>query len=270
MKCATLYLVALTAIPAAALAQAPLSTHVSYTTYAAGLHVADVDAGIGLSPSDYRITLSYHTTGLTSIFMHGRQDDVVSGGWTGSVPKPARFLGIGRWRGEDRVARIDYERGMPVVRELKPSNDEEREPVPVALQQNTIDGVSALAQLVRTVDRTGRCDGAIRTYDGRRAVEIKATTGGFEMLEPTSRSIFAGRALRCDFSGRQVAGFKIDDDRDKAGRPLNGSAWLAPLQNGQTPLPVRITFQTRWMGDMTMYLTGLGNGADIDVARREQ
>jgi len=265
-----LWILALTATPAAALAQAPSATRVSYATYAAGMHVADVSAGIGLSAKDYQLTLSYQTTGLAGVFVRGQQDDVVSGGWNGTVPRPNRFIGTGRWRGEDRVARIDYDRGTPVVRELKPSNDEEREPVPLALQQNTIDGVSALAQLVRTVEKTGRCDGTIRTYDGRRAVEIRAMTGGYDMLDQTSRSVFAGRALRCNFTGRLVAGFKIDDDREKAARPLTGSAWLAPLQNGQAPLPVRITFQTRWMGDMTMYLTGFGDSPKMDVAGREQ
>jgi hypothetical protein len=269
MKYATLWFLALTATPAAVLAQTP-ATRVAYATYAAGLHVADVDAGVGLGSSDYKIVLSYRTIGLTNVFMRGRQDDVVTGGWNGSIPRPSRFIGMGRWRGEDRIARIEYDRGMPVVQELKPVNEEEREPVPAALQQNTIDGVSALAQLVRTVDRTGRCDGAIRTYDGRRAVEIKAVTGGFEMLEPTSRSVFSGRALRCNFTGRLVAGFKIDEDRDKAAKPLNGSAWLAPLRNGQAPLPVRITFETRWMGDMTMYLTSVSDATTIDLARRDQ
>jgi len=270
MKCATLWFVVLATVPGAALAQAPLSARLSYGSYAAGLHVAEVDAKVGLGQNDYQITVSYHTTGLTSVFVNGRQDDVVTGSWNGSVPRPARFVGIGRWRGEDRIARIEYDRGAPVVRELKPSNDEEREPVPLALQQNTIDGVSALAQLLRTVDRTGRCDGAIRTYDGRRAVEIKAVTAGFEMLEPTSRSVYAGKALRCNFTGRLIAGFKVDEDREKAARPLNGSAWLAPLQTGQAPLPVRIAFQARWMGDMTMYLTGFGDAAAMDVAKRDQ
>ena len=201
--------------------------------------------------------------------MHGHQDDVVSGGWAGTMPRPSRFVGIGRWRGEDRVARIDYQHGMPVVRELQPSNEEEREPVPVTLQQNTIDAVSALAQLLRTVEKTGRCDGAVRTYDGRRAVDVQATTVGPEMLEPTSRSVFTGRALRCNFTGHLVAGFKLDEDHAKAARPLTGSAWLAPLREGEAPLPVRIVFQTRWMGDMTMYLSGFGDGDTVDLARGE-
>lgn len=261
---------AVMASPAVAHAQAPLAAHLTFNTYAAGLQVAEVDAGIALGPTTYQIELAYHTTGMTSVFVHGYQYDLVTGSWGSAVPRPSRFLALGQWRGEERVVRIEYDRGTPVVKEMRPTADEEREPVPASLQQNTIDAVSALAQLVRTVEKTGRCDGAVRTYDGRRAVEIKATTGGEEMLPTSSRSIFAGKALRCDFVGRLVAGFKLDEDREKAARPLRGSAWLAPLRTGEAPLPVRITFQTRWMGDMTMYLTAVDDDPKVNLARHRR
>ncbi len=44
---------------------------------------------------------------------------------------------------------------------------------------------------------------------------------------------------------------------------------MAPLGPGEPPLPVRITFQTRWLGDMTMYLTGYGDGSIIDLAKHQ-
>jgi Protein of unknown function (DUF3108) len=270
MRPATLWLVALMTPPAAANAQATLSAHVTYETYTAGLNIAEIDAGLDLGPSSYQLSLAYHITGLTSVFFGGSQYDIVDGSWAGVAPRPRQFVGRGRWRGEQRVARIEYNGGMPVVRELKPPNDEEREQVPDSLQQNTIDSVSALAQLVQTVAKTGRCDGSVRTYDGRRVIDIQSKTIGEEMVPPTSRSIFTGKALRCDFVGRVVAGFKLDDDRDKAGKPLRGSAWLAPAGVGTTALPVRMTFQTRGFGDATMYLTAVGEGASIDVSKHLQ
>jgi hypothetical protein len=107
----------------------------------------------------------------------------------------------------------------------------------------------------------------VRTYDGRRTVEIEAHTVGDEVLEPTNRSSFSGKTLRCDFSGRMLAGFLFGDDRERDSKPMHGSAWLAPVAAGGTPLPVRMTFQTRWFGDATMYLTGIGPGADLQIAK---
>jgi hypothetical protein len=93
----------------------------------------------------------------------------------------------------------------------------------------------------------------VHTYDGRRATEVEAHSVGEETLDSTKRSIFAGRALRCDFAGRMLAGFKFDD-RPSDLKPLHGSAWLAPVVPGAPPLPVRMRFETRWFGDATMYL----------------
>lgn len=211
--------------------------------------------------------LRYHTTGVAGVFVRGHQFDVVSGNWHALRAQPFRFVGEGSWRGIDRQTEIDYQDGKPVLRQLIPPNNFEREPVPDGLQANTVDTLSALAELVRVVDATGRCEAAVRTYDGRRAVDIEAHTVGEEMLESTSRSSFAGRALRCDFSGRMLAGFLFGDDRERESRPMHGSAWLGPIIAGGPRLPVRMTFETRWFGDATMYLTEVRSGSGVKVAR---
>jgi hypothetical protein len=262
-------------LPCAASAQAPSQTavhptapfHARYDTYAAGMHVAEVETGLSLGPWTYQLNLGYHTTGMVGFFFRGHQFDFVDGSWHGVQAEPSRFVGEGSWRGIDRQADIEYQDGKPIIRQLSPPNDAEREPVPEALQAHTIDTLSALAELIRVVDATGRCETAVRTYDGRRAVAIEAHTVGEEVLEPTDRSSFAGRTLRCDFSGRMLAGFLFGDDRERDSKPMHGSAWLAPLAAGGPRLPVRMTFETKWFGEATMYLTGLGPGADVKIAR---
>jgi hypothetical protein len=254
-------------LPGAALAQAPLSLHASYDTYAAGIHVAKVETGLSFGPWTYQINLGYRTTGLAGFFVRGHQYDLVNGSWHGLRATPSRFLGEGTWRGIDRQAEIEYQDGRPIIRQLMPPNDLEREPVPDGLRANTVDTLSALAELIRVVDSTGRCEAAARTFDGRRTVQVEAKTAGDETLEPTNLSSFAGRALRCDFSGRMLAGFLFGEDRTREGRPMHGSAWLAPITGGGPRLPVRMTFETKWFGDATMYLTGVGPGSDVRIAR---
>jgi hypothetical protein len=151
--------------------------------------------------------LIYHTTGLVGWPFRGHQLTTVKGAWQGDRPEPLRFWGDGLWRGEPRQALIDYNNGQPVVRSLVPPNDAEREPVPAELQANTVDTLSALRLLIGKVQNTGRCEAETRTADGRRLAVISARTVGDETLESTSRWIFSGRALRCDFEGRQLAGF---------------------------------------------------------------
>ncbi|MDR3538591.1 MAG: DUF3108 domain-containing protein [Acetobacteraceae bacterium] len=240
--------------------------HASYDTYAAGLDVAEVEAGFGLGPWSYQVRLAYHTTGFVGFFYRGHQFNEVDGSWREDEPVPTEFSGEGEWRGQSRLARIDYRNGHPQIRTLVPPNEAEREVVPDALQANSIDTLSALADLIRHVADTGRCETVVHTYDGRRATEITAVTVGEEVLAPTSRSSFSGPALRCDFTGQMVAGFKFNDDQSADRKPLHGSAWLARVVPGAPPVPVRMTFETRWFGTTTMYLKALSTGAQAVAA----
>jgi hypothetical protein len=233
----------------------PSQFRLSYDTYAAGLEVMQMAAFFGLGPWNYQIDIDYHTTGLVGFLYRGHQANTVRGTWQDDRAAPVEFSGEGMWRGQQRRTLIDYDHGQPQVRDLVPPQQSEREPVPPDLQLHTMDTLSALAQLMRHVERDRSCDIRLRTYDGRRLLEISARTGGNETLESTSRSMFSGPALRCDFEGREVAGFLLGDTDPEHRRPLHGSAWLAPLKPEGPVLPVRIAFQTRWFGPATMYLT---------------
>lgn len=254
-------------LPSAALGQAPPAVHASYATYAAGLEIAHVEAGVSMGPRDYSMDLAYRTTGMAGFLFHGHQYYEVQGVWYGMRPMPDHFVGQGTWHGRERLTDIAYEHGQPRVRRLLPTDDDPREPVPETLQSNSIDILSALMELIRSVGSTGRCDATVRTYDGRRAVEIEAHTVGQEELAPSRRSDFSGSALHCSFSGHMVAGFKIDGNRAREAKPLHGSAWLAPVVAGGPPIPVRMSFETRWFGDATMELTGVRKSRDAALAR---
>ncbi len=229
----------------------------AYDTYAGGIEVMQMRVFFGLGPWNYRIDLDYHTTGLVGLLYRGHQTNTVRGMWHDDQAAPLRFFGEGVWRGHDRRTLIGYDDGVPQILELQPPQETEREPVSPELQRHTMDTLSALAQLMRRVEHDHACETEVHTFDGRRVLDITAHTGGSERLEPTGRSTFSGPTLRCDFEGREVAGFLFGQDDPDHRRPLHGSAWLAPVLPDTPPLPVRIEFQTRWFGLATMYLTSV-------------
>ena len=241
-------------------AQTAAPVHATYEIYALGLPIAHLRAEFLISSHDYRIDLSYQTTGLVGALFRGWQSSNVQGVWNGERPAPLRFSGDGFWRGHERHVLIDYQGGAPIIRTLVPPNEEEREPVPPALQVGAIDTLSAMALLIRQVERTGRCETEVATYDGRRLADIVARTGGDETLRASRWSVYGGTALRCDFEGRLRAGFLHGQDAATAERPLLGSAWLGQAVPGGPPLPVQLSFETRWFGHATMYLTEAGTG----------
>jgi len=242
-------LLLLSAAPACA---EPVRAH--YQTYAAGLQVLVMDADWDVEPATYRVHLAFHTVGALSLAFSSRNDSVAEGRFEAGRVLPRRFFSAGTQRGVQRVTQIDYPAHDPQIRQLVPPNDEERDPVPPAEQAGTADTLSALAQLIRNVNLTGRCDGQVRTFDGRRLGELAVHTGPVQELEATSRSSYTGPALRCDFEGRQIGGFVHDADPATLRRPQRGTAWFASAVPGGPKLPVRIEFQTHWFGAATMYL----------------
>ncbi len=249
-----------------ALAEPQARIHAAYQVYAMGLHVADVDAMLSIGPVGYRMDITYATTGVLGFFSTGRQVSSVEGGWSATAPLPHQYRSTGAWRGEDRIALIDYESGHPIVRRIVPPREKEYEPVPEAIRDASTDTLSAAAELLRRAARTGRCEARGLVYEGRRASELTARTGGEEIVPPTTRSVFAGRALRCDFTGHVVAGFKFTDDASARTRPLSGSAWLAQPVPGAIPIPVQLWFETRWFGTARMYLTSARADPPVVVA----
>lgn len=251
-------------------AQAPQAglTSLSYATYVAGLTVMTMEADIALGTAGYRIDLASRTAGTYGALFRGETRTSAEGRWAGGLVAPQRYAVAGHWRGNPRRILIEYESGLPKVLKLQPPNEEERELVPGDLQRETVDQLSAAALLARRVTQSGRCEGEARTFDGRRLTEIAVSTGGWEELPPESRSSFAGRALRCDFNGRVLAGFFLKDDRAAAARPQTGSAWLASPVPGAPMVPVRLRMDVRWIGSATMYLTGATTGGAPSVRVR--
>ena len=227
-----------------------------YEAYAGGLNVIDVDARFQVGADRYTVELETHTVGAFGLLMSSRQKTTVEGRFAGSRPVPERFFSSGTLRGAPRVTQIDYSRGQPTIRQLVPPNESEREPVAPEQQADTVDTLSAAAELIHQVNATGRCEGRATTFDGRRLSVLEARTSGEQVLEPTGRSSFAGKTLRCDFVGRQLGGFTLNEDRERLARPQQGTAWFAVVEPGGPMIPVRIAFRTRWFGDATMYLVG--------------
>ena len=249
-----------------ALAQAPEALHLTYTTYAAGLHVAAVRADLMFGPYQYQVRVAYHTTGLIGFFDSGRESSAVDGIWYAGRPEPREFSSLGVWHGKKHATLIDYRGSDPLVKTLLPP-DRNREPVPPALQDHTLDTLSALALLMRQAAATRQCDASVRTYDGRRVVQLTAHGVGWEKLPRTDRSTYSGPALRCDFASRVLAGFKRGTDA-KDQPPLHGTIWFAAALPGEPPVPVRLRFETAWFGDATTYLTDVKAEVAPQVAQQ--
>jgi hypothetical protein len=136
--------------------------------------------------------------------------------------------------------------------ELEPPNEADREPVPEALRHGTVDALSAVAKLTRTVAATGRCDAAAAVYDGRRRADYTARTEGMQLLPP--EGAFGGEALRCGFESRLRAGWRTEREAEWARQPQPATAWFGRPLPGRQAIPVRIEMPSRWLGTVRVVL----------------
>jgi hypothetical protein len=226
----------------------------SYRFYVLGVPVGDAVLSIDLAAPAYRVGLRFHTTGLVDVvasdWLNARARGVFSGG-----PAPLEYVSNSRLHGQDRVVSMVWRDGLPAVTAIAPPNTGEREDVPAQWRARAIDPLSSIAQLVHQAATTGRCDGSVRSFDGRRLQEFNSRTVGEEDLAPSRHSDFSGRGLRCDFTDRVLAGYRLGSGRDDDMRPRRGTIWLAPLHPGDQRVPVRASVETLWLGDAMVYLT---------------
>ena len=230
----------------------------TYNVVAAGLTVMELNATLDITEAGYAVEFRTRLRGVASAFGGGQLTTRVEGVWVGDAARPRRYVSEGTLRGsETRRTVLEWPGGQPAIRLMVPPNDAEREPVPDADQRNTIDNLSAIAQLVRQVRRSGRCEGAVRVFDGRRLSALSATSQGQERFAP-ARDEWSGVALKCGFEGRFLAGFRRDEDVEAARRPQVGTAWLGEAAPGQPVMPVRVETVSRWFGTLSARLASAG------------
>jgi|HubBroStandDraft_1064217.scaffolds.fasta_scaffold22125_2 hypothetical protein len=231
------------------------AAELNYSLYVVGLPLADATLNLDLAAPAYRARLRFHTVGVAELFVGDRLDEHTSGRFESDRPAPIEYLSSGRQHGTDRVVGMTWHDGTPVVTTITPPNGTEREEVPAALLPHTMNPLDAVVMLLQLVARTGHCEGSSRAYDGRRLQLLEARTTGEEDIPPSARSSFSGRALRCDFTDKTLAGFRIGTGRDDDMREHHGTVWLAKISPASQKLPVRVSVETRWFGDATIYLT---------------
>jgi len=238
------------AVPAAA---EPLV--VRYEVRAAGLAVMTMLAHLDLAPGHYRLRTEVQSTGLAAILGNSRQVTSTEGSWQASTPRPLRYRAEGIWRGSPRQVAMDWPTPeAPVIRQLVPPPESEREAVPPALQRDTMDGLSAMVLLSRAAAETGRCEGVAPVFDGRRRADYRAATEGRERLAESAG--FSGEALRCAIEVRVLAGWRSEQDATAGRVPQRATAWLARLRPDWPVLPVRIDLPSRWFGSVRISLLG--------------
>lgn len=244
-----LLLLAAAAAPLQAQAEAWRAT---YVITVAGAVVMEAEVAFDLGGETYRVEARTRTRGLASLMARGESVTLSEGRWQGGQAQPRLYESQGHWRGTARRARLEYgPDGEPRVLVMQPAQDMARAPLPPGPRAGTLDNLSALAQLVRHVRDTGRCDVTATGFDGRRLTRFEVTRD--PVVQVADRGL-----LRCVIESQPLAGYALD--RPDAANPTQVNAIFGVLRPDTPALPVRVEIASRWWGRIEATLVAITRG----------
>ncbi|WP_420562230.1 DUF3108 domain-containing protein [Thalassobaculum sp.] len=265
MKQLALAALLLTASAPALAATGPMRA--TYEVYFGGLHILSAESEFAPDSSSYAVTAKAQTRGILEVFFDWRGETRSAGRFDADRAVPGRHTNFG-WRGdEQRSVILTYgPDGEVIETSIDPAPDpEEVTALPEDAEIGTIDPLTVIAQLSRTMSQTGTCDGEFAVYDGRRRYDLRVTDRGTETLPPTSYSIFSGEAKSCQVEYAMLGGQRKDPNKySKTAR--DRVVYVArPVKDGPA-IPVALKIETDF-GTLMAHLTGVE--APKDLALRD-
>jgi hypothetical protein len=236
-------LAALALLPWPAVA-APAPLAVRYEADVAGFPVVSFAFRLDETGKAYTLDGQVKTVGLLRLFYRFDLATDSTGTIAAGALKPSFHEQQLRVRGHDRIARLDYPGDGTVKTSLVPPVDVGR-PKPTPQQTvETLDPLSAILAIGRSVAATGRCSGRFPVYDGRRRYDLVLADDGTARLEKSADYGYAGEVRRCSVAAVKIAGFSWDQDYSP--HTTDGRVWFAAPRPGAPALPVRIEFGSGW------------------------
>lgn len=229
---------------------------ITYTVYSHWLPVMKVGTDFRLGENHYDVDLTARAQGLFSLFSNLNVESVAHGAISGERVTPSRYDSSGWSRHAQRHVIVDYPQGHPYLALQDPA-EPDREKVAPALAQGAADILSTMTKILLQVRDTGKCDGTFDIFDGVRLTRFTLRTDGSDM-RPDVFNEKKVSALRCAFSGYQVAGFIIGHQAKSLREPHGGMIWFESVA-GFGPVPVRAEMEHPHVGHLTVQLEQIKN-----------
>jgi len=215
-----------------------LSLH--YDVYYLAFPVLSVDVASRVEPKAYRTTVALRTAGILGVFAPWESHATARGEIDGTTVRPSSYRADSAYRDREQQIDLEYERAGTVhggVRGVL--TDGERDDVPDALRDGTLDPLSASAALARRLAATGTCTGTVHVFDGLRRYDLRYVDLGTAELVPSRHDPYHGPARHCRATIEPIAGF-LRTGEHAGERATELSAWIAPPLDGAEPVTVRM------------------------------
>lgn len=225
-----------------------------YTARLLGVKLLDIAYCVQIGDGKYTTSLAAHTVGLIDLVWHGQSTAFAAGRLGSGKLAPDFYEERGKLGGEANHVRIAYEDGRPVLKQMTPPQSKYRFPVLPQNLAGALDGLSAIVLELNAATTTKTCLPSVLVYDGLQLRRGTISTAGMVPFQRYRNSIFSGQALRCDTRSTLLAGFLKDHAIGPQARPHFSSEWTATLTADGVFLPLRLTFNADFLGDISVDL----------------
>jgi hypothetical protein len=251
------------ALPSAAGASG--GTRLSYDVYAGGLKAMRADLAVELGAEDYRLQLDARFQGFIAKLFSLDMTVVAEGQLAGGALRPRAYDMHSVWQeSKERRITMAFSEGTAQEVAIEPEDQRPLAPdvVSLAQREGAVDPITALLWPISELLRSGACQGDAKVFDGKKLFQLSLEPRGTALLQAGSYSPFGGETQVCRLHIEQIAGKQKDKSKDRIPRFVD--VYLAPLQPGGPPLPLKLEGSNR-LGRIVLHLAE-ASGA----LRREQ
>jgi len=214
------------------------------------LQIMSMRVTVQFEEDRYQASSDGRTVGLIGVLFPWTAASSSSGVRAGGQMRPLRFRSAGEYRGQRRSAELDYDASGAVHAETDPPPEaDDRDPVPAALQQSTVDPLTAGINALLS-----GCQGTLGVFDGRRRYDLSLSDLGDSDTPSSRHALYSGRARHCRAAIQPRAGFWRSQPGDE--RPSQIDCWIASPRPGMPPIPVYLEL-TAPRGTMSVYLAAI-------------
>ena len=221
----------------------PAAAKYRYVGYMGGVKIGWAEAEIATAQERYSANLKMETGGLVGWFVEWRHASA-SVGAAGPALAPDRYGNAAFWKEKERYIEVGFQDGLAEIAEANPHpvEDENRPAVPADLRQGSVDPLTAIVAVGRTIDQTGSCKTEMGVFDGRRRYLLKVMDEGETEIGRSRYAPYGGDVRKCTFVFERVAGFK----KKNSNEPTQGRAYFRRVNEDAPIMPVQIAAETKY------------------------
>ena len=215
--------------------------------------VGEIVLSARLREETYSANTHIEAAGLAALFTDFDIRAEVSGvrGLTGA--RPDHYTHIERTGDKVRAVEMSYDQQIAEIEVDPPFGSWGQPPATLGQRAGTVDPMSALFLLSEmTASSSGDvCSGRIPVFDGKARYDLRLESDGYQSVRTRG---WRGEALVCQVWYEPIAGYDPEDypSEEELSHPL--TVWLAPFQQGQIHIPVRLHTRAGF-GGVTIQVT---------------